>query len=190
MIAYTPIRRLSDRRWHKPIPGRRVEIVDEDDRPVKTGEIGRLRVATDTGPQSYLYQPEASRAFFRDGFFYTGDLAAFRDDGRFALQGRLTDVINVKGVKMSPAPMEDRLRAALGIEGVCIVSILSEQGEEQVHVVIESATPLPADRVEEVVRQDLSGAPLSVTSLGSLPRTPTGKIVRSEVRKHVMAVQR
>ena len=91
-----------------------VEIVDESDRLVPTGKIGRVRVSTAGGPTSYLNDEAATRAFFKDGFFYSGDLAVMRSDGRMALQGRFTDVINVRGAKISPAPIEDRLGELFG----------------------------------------------------------------------------
>ena len=108
-VAYTPLDTPDDRKWHLLVPDRAVEIVDESDRAVPTGEIGRLRVGTAGGPTSYLYDEAATRDFFKDGFFYPGDLAVMRADGRIALQGRATDVINVQGTKISPAPIEERL---------------------------------------------------------------------------------
>src|SRR5262249_55570782 len=106
-IAITPIETPDDHRWHIPDPTSTVGIVDDDGRPVPCGEVGRLRVATDGGPTSYLGDEEATRTFFQDGFFYTGDLAIMREDGRIALMGRFTDVINVNGHKLQPAPIED-----------------------------------------------------------------------------------
>ena len=108
-IAFTPVDTPEDHKWQRLVPGRVVEIVDESDRPVPTGEIGRVRVGTEGGPTGYLNDEAATRAFFKDGFFYPGDLAVMRSDGRMALQGRVTDIINVRGDKISPAPIEDRL---------------------------------------------------------------------------------
>ncbi|MCP6769970.1 hypothetical protein NL529_34490, partial [Klebsiella pneumoniae] len=77
-----------------------------------------------------------------DGFFYTGDLAIMRADGRVALMGRFTDVINVKGHKIHPAPIEDRLRESLGVRGVCLLTLQDANGEEGMHVVIETPSPI------------------------------------------------
>jgi acyl-CoA synthetase (AMP-forming)/AMP-acid ligase II len=184
----TPLETPEDRRWHRPVPGRVVEIVDERDRPVPAGEIGRLRVGTAGGPTGYLYDREATRTFFKDGFFYTGDLAVMRPDGRLALQGRITSVIHVGGRKMSPEPIEDRLREALGVSGVCLMSMPDERGEEQIHVVIEAAAPLVAERLSAALRQELRGFPEArIYYAVSLPRTVTGKVQRQTVRAQIAA---
>ena len=81
-IAFTSLDTPEDQRWHRLVPSRVVEIVDESDHPVPTGETGRLRVGTDGGPTSYLNDETATRAFFKNGFFYPGDLAVMRSDGR------------------------------------------------------------------------------------------------------------
>ena len=112
-IAFTPLDTPEDLRWHRLVPGRVVEIVDESDRPVPTGEIGRVRVSTAGGPTSYLNDETATRAFFKDGFFYPGDLAVIRSDGRMALQGRITDVINVRGDKDFPGAHRGSVGRAL-----------------------------------------------------------------------------
>ena len=159
IIAFTPLDTPEDLKWHRLAPGRVVEIVDEFDRPVPTGEIGRVRVSTAGGPTSYLNDEAATRVFFKDGFFYPGDLAVMRSDGRMALQGRITDVINVQGVKISPAPIEDRLGELLGVSGVCLFSMQNDSGEEEIHVVVETPTPIDSERLIAAINQELRGFP-------------------------------
>ena len=60
-----------------------------------------------------------------------------------ALQGRLTDVINMQGAKISLSPIEDRLREIFGVAGVCLFSMQNDGGEEEIHVVIETPVRLP-----------------------------------------------
>jgi acyl-coenzyme A synthetase/AMP-(fatty) acid ligase len=95
-IAYTPMDTPDDHRWHIPAPDTLVEIVDDAGQAIPNGQMGRLRVTTAGAPKGYLDDQEATCAFFDDGFFYPGDLAVRRDDGRIALMGRVTDVINVR----------------------------------------------------------------------------------------------
>ena len=90
-IASTHLETPDDHRWQRLAPGHVVEIVDEFDRPVPVGEIGRVRISTAGGPTNYLNDEPATRDFFKDSFFYPGDLAVIRSDGRMALQGRLTE---------------------------------------------------------------------------------------------------
>ncbi len=183
VIAFTPLETPEDHRWHRLVLGRVVEIVDESDRPVPTGEIGRMRVSTAGGPTGYLHDEAATRAFFKDGFFCPGDLAVMRSDGRIALQGRVTDVINVRGDKIFPAPIEDRLGELFGVSGVCLFSMQNDRGEEEIHVVVESPTPIDSERLIAALNQELRGIHQArVHYIAALPRNEMGKVLRQAVR--------
>jgi acyl-coenzyme A synthetase/AMP-(fatty) acid ligase len=190
-IALTPLLTDDDMRWHRPAPNRRLEIVDADDRPVADGTVGRLRVGAAGGPQGYLGDDAATGAFFKDGFFYPGDLAVKRADGRFALEGRVTDVLNVRGRKISPAPIEEQLANALGVGGVCLFSTPDGTGEEVLHVVVETSQPLDDEGLASELRKRLPAfrAP-AFHVIDRLPRNPMGKVARGEVRAWVKAAER
>lgn len=184
IFGFTRLESPEDQRWHRPVPGRVVEIVDAEDRPLPAGTPGRLRVSTAGGPCQYLGNPEATAHFFRSGFFYSGDLAVAREDGRFALQGRITDVINVNGQKASPGPIEERLQAELGLSGACLFSTFDDQGEERVHLVFEADMPVSREALVSAFQSACRDAGIhgdfnaSVRLVDKLPRTPTGKIIR------------
>jgi len=188
LIAFTSLDTPEDQRWHRLVPGRMVEIVDASDRPVPIGEVGQVRVDTAGGPTGYLNDETATRTFFRGGFFYSGDLAVMRSDGRIALQGRITDVINMQGIKISPAPIEERLGEVLGLNGVCLFSIQNDSGEEELHVVLETPKPIDSERLIAAIKKELPrlfyGA--RVHCLATLPRNHMGKVLRQEVRAQVM----
>jgi acyl-CoA synthetase (AMP-forming)/AMP-acid ligase II len=184
-IAMTLQTTPDDHRWHRLEPTTVVELVDEFDRPTPIGQTGRLRVGTQDAPTEYLDDEEATRAFFKDGFFYPGDLAIMREDGRIALQGRVTDVINVSGQKIAPAPIEDALREALGVNGACLVSIHNDLGEEGLYLVIEAPTPIPPEIMRPALAEALRELPpfeaIEVGHMPSLPRNANGKLLRQEV---------
>jgi acyl-coenzyme A synthetase/AMP-(fatty) acid ligase len=189
-IAFTALDTSEDHRWHRLEPSRVVEIVDESDRPVSPGEIGRVRVSTAGRPTSYLNDEAATRAFFKNGFFYPGDLAVMRSDGRIALQGRVTDVINVRGDKIFPAPIEHRLCELFGVSGVCLFSKQNDNGEEEIHVVIETPTPLDSDRLIAAIKQELGRFLLArVHYVAALPRNEVGKVLRQAVRAQAITSQ-
>ena len=184
-IAMTSLDTPDDHRWHRLVHDRVVEIVDESDRVVPTGQTGRLRIDTTGGPNGYFNNETATRAFFKDGFFYPGDLAVSRPDGRIALQGRLTDVINVHGIKISPALFEDRICERLGVSGACLFSMQNGNGEEEFHVVIESPTPINSQRVTNIIRAEIQMLGIShalVKCVSALPRNQIGKVLRQAVR--------
>ena len=190
-IAETPLNTPDDHRWHRLSRGSVVELVDEFDKPVAIGQIGRLRIGTEGGPTRYLYDDEATKAFFRDGFFYPGDLALMREDGRIALQGRVTEVINVNGHKLSPGPIEDRLRETLGVNGVCLLSMQDDRGEEELHLVIEAPAPIDPTTLAGVLRAELHGFPgVHVQYRSTLPRNAMGKLLRQAVTTDIIAARR
>lgn len=183
IIASTALNTPDDHRWHKLADGAQVEVVDDEDRPVAVGQVGHLRVGTAGGPAGYLHDEAATRTFFRHGFFYTGDLAVVRQDGRIALQGRVTEVINVLGRKISPAPIEDALREALGVTGVCLASKQNDAGEEEIHVALETPAPVEIGRLTAALSRELAGFPQAhVHYVVALPRNAMGKVLRQAVR--------
>lgn len=185
-IASTPLNDPEDQRWHCIHPGRVVQIVDEEDQPVLIGQVGRMRVLAGEGPSEYYNDPEATTAFFREGYFYPGDLAVAREDGRIALQGRTTEVINVKGTKVGPAQFEDQIREMYGFTGVCLLSAQDGHGEEQLYVVVETPQPLeqPVIKSLERIMKDVT---MTVCTIAALPRTGTGKVIRTQVQAQVLA---
>jgi acyl-coenzyme A synthetase/AMP-(fatty) acid ligase len=190
IIGHTYQETEEDQRWHWSATDRPVEIVDEADRPVAPGEIGRVRVSTGKGPAGYLDNEAVTKAFFRNGYFYPGDLAIMRSDGRFALQGRSTDVINLQGQKIFPGPVEDRLRDLLDVRGVCLLSMQNSHGEEELYVAIEASRPLEDERLYAALNSALRAYPrahIRVRYVPSLPRNQMGKIMRQTVREHMSA---
>jgi long-chain acyl-CoA synthetase len=187
-FAYTLLETEEDQRWHRLLPHRVVEIVSEADHPVPVGEIGRVRISTKDAPTGYLGDDAATKLHFKDGYFYPGDLAIARSDGRIALQGRSTDVINVQGKKVFPVPIEDRLCESLAVSGVCLLSMQNESGEEELYVAIETAVPISAERLRAALDGASKAYPQThVIFVPSLPRNEMGKVLRQAVRDRITA---
>ena len=144
IMTLTPVDTPDGLRWHKIADGVEMQVVDDRDQPLSAGQVGRVRVKSLGAATSYLDDEAATAAFFRDGYFYPGDLALWREDGRLGLQGRVTEIINLDGVKISPAPIEERLRDALRFQ-VVLLTIQDDFGEEGLHMVIEAPTLPPTE---------------------------------------------
>jgi acyl-coenzyme A synthetase/AMP-(fatty) acid ligase len=100
-----------------------------------------------------------------------------------ALQGRITDVINVQGQKISPAPIEDRLSELFGVSGVCLFSMQNDSGEEEIHVVVETPTPIDSERLTAAINQEFRWFHRAyVHYVAALPRNQMGKVLRQAVR--------
>jgi acyl-CoA synthetase (AMP-forming)/AMP-acid ligase II len=191
ITGFTALLTPEDHRWHRLVPGRGAQVVDDEDRPLPAGRIGRLRVPTTGGPTGYLHDEAATRAFFRDGYFYSGDLAEFSGDGRMALHGRVTDVINWRGQKILPLPIEERLRERFQVGGVCLFSMPNDAGEEEIHVVMESPTSIEPARLRDVLRSELAGYEgAHAHFMPALPRNDNGKMLRQETRERALSAAR
>lgn len=180
-FGVTSVETAADLRWHWIDPARRVEVVDDDDRPLPAGETGVVRIGT-LGVESYMDDPQATREFFRDGHFYPGDLGVLRADGRLALQGRVTEVINVMGDKIAAAPIEFALQEALGAQAVCVFSVPGPEGEA-VHVAVQPGGPVSPAALKAALLAALPGiARVRVHTVKDFPRNHLGKIERGTLK--------
>lgn len=172
-----------DLRWHRVVPSRKVQVVDEEDRVRPTGQLGMVRVDVVDGITGYLNDEAATRAFFRSGYFYPGDIGVLRSDGRLALYGRMTDVVNILGSKIATGPIEEALQHELGVSGVCVLSLQNKLAEEEIHVVVETARPIEQARLAVALGRELPGASSAhVHFVETLPRNDMGKIQRDVLR--------
>lgn len=179
--ALTPILSEDDLPWHRIAPAQELQVVGEDGKPVPVGEMGAVRIRQSL-IHGYLGDPEASAAFFRDGYFYPGDLAVARKDGRIALRGRVTDVINVMGNKIGVLPLESDLQDRLGAASVCILSIPGPDGEA-VHVAIQPERVIGMAELREALSAVLPGLThAQAHKVEAMPRNHMGKIDRAALR--------
>lgn len=184
VVTMTLAQEPEDLFWHRVLPSRVVQVVDEDDRVVPVGTAGLVRVAPPAGIAGYLGEDEGDRAFFREGFFYPGDIGLFREDGRLSLQGRSTDVINILGAKIATGPIERALQDRLGADGVCLFSLQREGTDEELHVTIESGRPVDRAILEAFAREELRTYPRAHFHVfAKLPRNAMGKVQRLALRK-------
>ena len=159
-----------------------IEIValDESWQPVQPGDEGEVAVRGPSVVDEYLDNPAATAAAFRDGWFRTGDVGKLSADGYLSLVGRVKELINRAGEKISPYEVEDVLLAHPAVAEAAAYPVPDEKYGEQVGVVIVlrgEATPREltaycAERLAAFKR------PARVTILPEIPKGPTGKIQR------------
>ncbi len=100
--------------------------------------------------KGYFGNPEATADCIRDGWFHTGDLGYYDQEGNFYIADRLKELIKVKGLQVPPAELEDVLRTLPGVEDVAVVGVPHERfGEAPRAYIIKSKG---SDLNEEQVR--------------------------------------
>lgn len=187
-ILRATFRTKEDLYWLVPAEDRNIEIVDECGNEVGVGEEGELRVELMQGDAAnYHEDPEASASYFRDGYFYPGDLAMRREDGRIRILGRASDVLNVQGFKFAVAPLEAQVQKMLDVETVCLFSGLNDVGVDELVIAVEGDRPPDKDATERVAALFKRFEKIRFESVAEFPRSKAGmqKIDRRELRRLV-----
>ncbi len=187
-LMYARFEGPDDLIWMHAQSGRVVQVVDEAGAVCPPGVEGELRFQLqDLDSDTYLDDPVASARYFRDGFFYPGDLAVSRQDGRIRVLGRVADVLNVQGRKHAVAPMELQLQQALDVEEVCMFSGLAEDGVEEVVIAVQTKRMIPPEDFQRALGGSKIWERVRVVVLREFPRTDTGlkKTRRAELRRLV-----
>ena len=179
---------MEDLSWITPTGNRVIEIVNEQGQTCPINEEGRLRVKlTELDTHEYLDDPEATSNAFRNGYFYPGDMAVQREDGRFRILGRVADVVNLGGKKLSVAPIEANLQSVLQVDYVCLFSGIDSSGETVIVVAIEATEPPDQDRLSHVGQELSRWGEVRFAYVSPFPRTRSGtsKIDRKRLRELV-----
>lgn len=174
--------------WLQPYPDRQVEIVDEDGRVCKNGQEGKLRIRLlDIDASGYFDDAEATASAFSDGWFYTGDLAISRQDGRIRIVGRAGDVINLMGAKKATAPYEQAVQQITHASAVCIFQEVHVDGTDELVIALETTHSPSSETVERIRALFANQIALRVEIFPEFPRTTLGmsKIQRLQLRNMV-----
>lgn len=162
------------------VPGATVEVVNDRDEPVY-GEAGRVRYTSGACVPGYIDDDEATRRMFGYGWFYPGDEGVLVDRHTLHLIGRADNIVNVRGYKILPQPLEERLLAALPIDDVCVTALPDANGDVQLCVAVVMAGE-SRDGVLEKLRPMMPAlyGPIRLMAVEVIPRTATGKIKRND----------
>ena len=177
----------------KPIPGVEVRIVDDAGNDVEVGEVGEIWVRTHQNLKGYWRNDEATAAAFPEGrgddglgWFSTGD-AGYMNDGYLFIHDRVKDMIVSGGENVYPAEIENAIISHPEVADVAVVGIPSERwGESPLALIVpvEGTDPSQEDIIahcaERLARFKL---PSKVERIDAIPRNPSGKILKVELRK-------
>jgi oxalate---CoA ligase len=164
----------------------RLRIVDADGRICPSGVEGEVWVSGPTVVRGYLADASETTKAFADGWFRTGDLGAFDRDGCLYLTGRIKNVINRGGEKISPEHVEDVLAGCDGVVEAAVFAIPDETYGERVGAAVVLATARTSG-TDALVRQCQARlSPFEVPErfeiVEALPHTAKGAIDRDAVR--------
>jgi long-chain acyl-CoA synthetase len=161
-------------------------IADDSGVPVAIGEIGEIVISGPAVARGYWNKPEESAASMRPDGFRTGDIGFVDADGWFYLVDRKKDMINSSGYKIWPREVEDVLVSHPAIYEASVIGIPDAYRTESVCAVISLHPGVSVD-LESLKqwchdRLAVYKRPREYVILDALPKTPTGKILKRELR--------
>jgi fatty-acyl-CoA synthase len=171
----------------RALRGNEIRLIGEDGRPVKGGEIGELYARNVTLMSGYHGNEQATNDAQREGFYSVGDLGRVDDEGYYYLESRKTDMVISGGVNIYPREIEDSLMTHPAVLDAAVVGVPDPEWGESLRafLVLRPGSQLSEAEVVEFCRKELADykRPRKVTFLAELPRNPTGKVLKRELRE-------
>jgi len=172
-----------------PLPNIELRVVDpETGDELPKGDIGSLEVRGPNVFQGYWRMPEKTAEDFRDdGFFITGDIAKFDEDGYITIIGRSKDLVISGGYNVYPKEIETEIDDLDGVNESAVIGVPHPDfGEAVLAVVVPtSGVKLVADQITLPLQKRLAKfkCPKKVVFINALPRNTMGKVQKNELRK-------
>jgi acyl-CoA synthetase (AMP-forming)/AMP-acid ligase II len=179
----------------RPMPGVELRIAAADGTALPTGEIGEVWIRSPSTMIGYWDRPEATvEAITPDGWFRSGDAGRLDADGYLYIEDRVKDMIITGGENVFPAEIESVLMGHPAVADAAVIGVPDERWGETVKAIVVPAADTPDDASS---RRELAGelvswsrerlasykCPTSVDWIDELPRNPSGKILKRELKE-------
>ena len=172
----------------RPVFHAEVNIVDQNGRPVKTGDVGEIVVRGSIMMKEYWQDPVRTEETIRNGMLYTGDFARTDEEGYYFLIDRTRDVYITGGENVYPAEVERILREHPDIEDIAVIGVPDERWGEvgQAFVIPQKGANLAAESLMEFCKERMAKfkCPKQVVFCEDFPRTSLGKVRKRELIKN------
>jgi fatty-acyl-CoA synthase len=170
----------------RAVPGCEIRLLDEEKREVPAGEVGELFVKSDLLIDRYHGNPEATTAARHGDFFSVGDLARRDADGFYFMAGRRVDMVISGGMNVYPVEIEASLLQHPAVAEAAVIGVRDEVWGEALRafVVPRSGATLDLEELQAFLRGRLAGykVPKQYRVVDALPRNPTGKVLKKDLR--------
>lgn len=161
-------------------------LVDDEGNPVRAGEVGEIVHRSPHAALGYYNDEDKTEDAFRGGWFHSGDLGVMTEDGYLSVVDRKKDMIKTGGENVASREVEEAIYELDGVAEVAVFGIAHPRWIEAVTAVVvpRAGAALSADDVHAHVRERLAGykRPKYVVLAESLPKNPSGKILKRELR--------
>lgn len=171
----------------KAWPGFEIECRRDDGSACEVGEVGEIAMRSTTIMKGYYNRPDATVDTVRDGWLYTGDAGFFDQDGFLFIHDRVKDMIVTGGENVYPAEVENAVFGHPDVADVAVVGVPDDKWGEAVKGIVVLKPEANADEASIIAwaKERIAGykVPKSIDFVAELPRNPSGKILRRELRE-------
>jgi fatty-acyl-CoA synthase len=163
-----------------------IKLLDGEGNEVPLGQVGELYTKNSMMMDGYHKNEEATKKASKNGYLSVGDMAYRDADGYIYLADRKTDMVISGGVNIYPWEIEQRLHEHAAVQDAAVVGVPDEEWGESLaaFIVLHAGQSATAEELIDHVRQKLADykRPRRVYFVESLPRNPTGKILKRELK--------
>ena len=163
-----------------------MRIVDPEGRELPDGELGEIVIKGPNVMKGYFGNPEATAEAIRDGWLHSGDIGYRDGEGYYFLVDRVKDMINVSGFKVFPREVEEVLFRHPAVKEAAVVGTPDPLRGEAVKafVVLREGARATAEELQALCRGAIAPykMPERVEFVAALPKNPTGKILKKDLR--------
>jgi long-chain acyl-CoA synthetase len=172
-----------------PIRGVEMRVVDDSGNDVAPGEVGEIAIRGDNVMKGYWEQPAATAAAIPDGWFRSGDLGRIDHDGYFSIVDRKKELIIRGGYNVYPREIEEVLYEHPAVLEAAVIGVPDGSLGEEVGaaLVLRPDAHVTTDVIRDFVKVQVAAYkyPRHVWLVDALPKGPTGKILKREIRPPV-----
>jgi long-chain acyl-CoA synthetase len=169
-----------------PIENVEIKILDPEDRELPIGELGEICIRGPNVMLGYFGRPEETAEALRGGWLHSGDIGKVDQDGYVYIVDRVKDMINVAGFKVWPREVEEVLFSHPSVKEAAVVGIPNSLYGEAVKafVVLREAASVEPEDLIATCRAQIAEykVPREVELVAALPKSPTGKVLKRELR--------
>jgi long-chain acyl-CoA synthetase len=164
-----------------------LKVVDGNDNEMKQGDQGEIIIRGPNIMKGYFEQPQESAMALRNGWFHSGDVGVFDEEGYLYIVDRIKDIVITGGENVYPKEVEDLLHQHKAVNECGVVGLPDREYGEAVTAFVTLKPGMTVDAAELIsfckARIARYKVPKAVHFVADLPKTPQGKILRRELRK-------
>jgi long-chain acyl-CoA synthetase len=167
-----------------PIQGVEMRVVDDEGDEVEQGGVGEIAIRGHNVMKGYWNRPDATADVLSDGWFLTGDMATVDEDGYFFIVDRKKDMIIRGGYNVYPREIEEVLYEHPAVSEVAVVGVPDDAMGEEVGAAVVLKRDADAEDIRLFVKDRVAAYkyPRRIWFLDELPKGPTGKILKREIK--------